>query len=307
MWDLSAVCTTRLRIGRASGATLHGRWRGVRPPLPTRRPPQEPSGLVGCRWTRVPEVACAATAVSLLMPHVEPYVVRSVRSALPSVEDPLLLDRARAYLRQEASHHAQHRRFNDAVCRRSPGLGRLDGWMGATYRRLGRRSPAFGLAYAAGFEAVAFTAARWADRHHEELFGGADPAAADLFLWHLAEEVEHKDVAHEVFLASGGTRPRYLLGALVSLVLLGWFTLIGTVLLLAEERRLLHPVAWARLIRWSIGFAFEVLPALVVAASPGHHPDRLADPPGLVAWLRSRDLEASTGSAPTEVEVPLAG
>jgi predicted metal-dependent hydrolase len=238
----------------------------------------------------MPEVACAATAVSLLMPHVEPYVVRSVRSALSDLEDPRLQERTRAYLRQEGAHHAQHRRFNDAVCSRSGALGALDAWMARTYRYLDRRGPAFGLAYAAGFESVAFTAARWADRHHDELFAGAEPAAVDLFLWHLAEEVEHKDVAHEVFLASGGSRPRYLVGALVSLVLLGWFTLLGTLLLLASERRLWSPVAWFRLTRWSVGFAFEALPALVVTASPGHHPDQLADPPGLVAWLRRRDV-----------------
>jgi predicted metal-dependent hydrolase len=238
----------------------------------------------------MPEVACAATAVSLLMPHVEPYVVRSVREALSGVEDPALRERTRAYLRQEAAHHAQHRRFNDAVCDGSGSLRVLDRWMARAFRFLDRRGPAFGLAYAAGFESVAFTAARWADRHHDELFGGADPAAAELFLWHLAEEVEHKDVAHEVFLASGGSRRRYLLGALVSLLLLGWFTLLGTLVLLTRERRLWSPVAWVRLTRWSIGFAFEALPALVVTAAPGHHPDRLADPPGLVAWLRRRDL-----------------
>jgi predicted metal-dependent hydrolase len=237
----------------------------------------------------MPEVACAATAVSLLMPHVEPYVVRSVRRGLGDVADPRLRQRTSAYLRQEAAHHAQHRRFNDAVCRGSGALSRLDGWMARTYRFLERRGPAFGLAYAAGFEAVAFTAARWADRRHDELFGGADPVAAELFLWHLAEEVEHKDVAHEVFLAAGGTRRRYLLGALVSLVLLGWFTFLGTLLFLARERRIWSPVAWIRLTRWSVGFAFEVLPALVVTASPGHHPDHLADPPGLVGWLRRRD------------------
>jgi predicted metal-dependent hydrolase len=237
----------------------------------------------------MPEVACAATAVSLLMPHVEPYVVRSVRSALGDLDDPGLQGRTRAYLRQEAGHHVQHRRFNDAVCSGSRALGVLDGWMARTYRFLDRRGPRFGLAYAAGFESVAFTAARWADRHHDELFAGADPAAADLFLWHLAEEVEHKDVAHEVFLAAGGTRRGYLFGALVSLVLLGWFTLLGTLLLLARERRLWSPVAWCRLIRWSVGFAFEALPALVVTGSAGHHPDHLADPAGLVAWLRRRD------------------
>ena len=54
-------------------------------------------------WTRrEPDLAIAANAVSLLMPHMEPYVVASVRAQLPALRDvdPALADRAAAYATQ---------------------------------------------------------------------------------------------------------------------------------------------------------------------------------------------------------------
>jgi uncharacterized protein len=247
-------------------------------------------------WNRYrPELACAANALSLLMPHVEPYVVRSTRAVLDELPEPLRSD-AVGYVAQEASHHAQHRRFNELLIARVPSLRRLDRLMGRTYRWLARRrSVGFGVAFAAGSEAIAFGAARWVDAHYHQLFADADPTVADLFLWHLAEEVEHKSVAFDVHTATGGSR-RLLAGAMaVSLVLLAGFTIAGTLILAAHARRLHRPLAWARLITWSVGFAFEVLPAMALTLVRGHHPDQLADPPWLAVWLEEH------GRSPIEV------
>lgn len=265
--------------------------------LPVRRVRFEyPDDLEPVWNRRLPELACAANALSLLMPHVEPYVVRATRAVLPRL-DGELRDRTGAYLAQESAHHAQHRRFNDLVAGGCPGVARLDRVMGRTYRWLARRgSPAFGVAFAAGSEAIAFGAARWIDDHVAELFADADPVVADLFLWHLAEEVEHKSVAFDVHVATGGRRRTLALALVVSLALMAAFTIAGTVVLLAGARRLHHPVAWSRLVRWSIGFAFEVLPAMAVTLLPGHHPDDLVDPGWFPLWLR--DFDTAGGAAP---------
>jgi predicted metal-dependent hydrolase len=105
--------------------------------------------------------ALAANSVSLIMPHAEPYFVRVTRAALPQLDPPLRAE-AEAYLRQEAQHHAQHRRFNDLLVARCPALARLDGWMAAAYGRLERtRSLRFNLAFAAASETIAYSLARW--------------------------------------------------------------------------------------------------------------------------------------------------
>ncbi|MCU1452869.1 MAG: hypothetical protein JWN46_1015 [Acidimicrobiales bacterium] len=248
-------------------------------------------------WSRRrPEFACAANSVSLLMPYVEPYVVKSVRAALPDLDEDLRAQ-ARAYLDQEKAHHVQHRRLNDLLTRRYPRLQRLERLMRRTFAWLGRRrSPAFNLAFAAGFETVAYSSARWTDKHLRELFAGAHPLPATLFLWHLAEEVEHKSVAYDVQRATGGKRLTYALGMVVSMLLLAGFSVAGTLVMLREEGLLFSPRAHARLLKWSVSFVFELFPTMLVSALPGHHPSMLADPPFLGRWLES--LDPATGTMP---------
>lgn len=242
-------------------------------------------------WSgNVPEFACAANSVSLMMPYVEPYVAKSVRAALPHIEDAVLRREAAAFVRQELTHHVQHRRFNDLLAERCRGIRVLERLMRAVFERLARRrSLASHLAFAAGAEGVAYGAARWAAAHRRELLATAEPEIANLFLWHLAEEVEHKSVAFDVFQAVDGSRRRYIWGMILGFSLLAFFTVVGTTVQLWQQRRLFRPIAYLRLTRWTITFLFELLPAMAVSALRGHHPRDLVDPPFLVNLLRERD------------------
>ncbi|HEU5152852.1 MAG TPA: metal-dependent hydrolase [Iamia sp.] len=240
-----------------------------------------------------PELACVANAVSMLMPHVEPYVVRSVRAVLDDLDEPLRSEAA-TWVDQETAHHGAHARFNRILLARRPSLRRVDRWMATTYRWLDRRSGRFGLAYAAGAETVAFMVARWVDRRLSSLFRGADRTATTLFLWHLAEEVEHKSVAFDVHRARGGGRLSYAGGMVTTMVMMAWFTTLGTLFGLAANRRILHPGAHLRMLAWSLGFWFELGPAMAGAVVAGHHPSAMADPPFLPTWLRSYDPATRT-------------
>ncbi|MGB3410972.1 MAG: metal-dependent hydrolase [Microthrixaceae bacterium] len=248
-------------------------------------------------WTpSAPELSAAASSVSLMMPFVEPYVVRSVHAVLDELDDDLG-EVARDFGRQELQHHVQHRRFNDQVRSEVPGTARLERWMGRTYGWLSRRcSKNFSLAFAAGSETVAFSIARWTERHSAQLFRDADPHITTLFMWHLAEEVEHKSVVFDVYRSVDGSRFRYLRASALSVALLAMFTTLGSLTMLRAQRRLFNPVAWWRLIVWSVSIAFEVLPNLFVSASKHHHPGDLADPIMLTTWLSHFDEE--TGSMP---------
>ena len=248
-----------------------------------------PSDMPAMWHPRLPELACVANAISIAMPFVEPYVVASTRAALTKLDD---ATRARAtdYVRQEAHHHAQHRALNDFLRDRYRGVGRIERWLERTYGWLSRsRSAAFNTGFAAGFETVAFCSAQWVGGRVAKLFSGADEAPATLFLWHLAEEVEHRGVAFDVHRRSGGGRGKYAIGMLASFALLTLFTLLGLVALLWQERRLFHPVTWARLLVWSVGFLFTALPTMAVSCLRDHHPDDLTDPPWFAWWLDQFD------------------
>jgi predicted metal-dependent hydrolase len=242
-----------------------------------------------------PELAIAANAVSLLMPHAEPYVVASTRAALAEglVEDPEQAAAARAYVAQEAQHHAQHRRFNDLVIAQAPGLARVDRAFARTFAALRRRGTRFGLAFAAAFETIAFVSARWVDRR-QRLLADADPVATTMFLWHLAEEVEHKRIAFDTYEASGGGRLRYAWAMVVAALVLATGALAASLVMLRATGRLWRPSSHLRLAGWSLSFVFVALPVMVVSALPGHHPDQLTDPVGLEHWLDHLDPETST-------------
>lgn len=246
------------------------------------------------RWTpNVPELAIAANAVSLLMPHVEPYIVSTVRKASDGFTDPDLAARARAYAGQEAQHHGQHRRYNDHLIAHYPKLARVDRLFARFFGFLRRRSTRFGLAFAAGAEAIAFVAARWVDGNLG-LFRNAEPTAATLFLWHLAEEVEHKEIAWDVYEGSGGGRLRYAVAVWVAALVLAVGTFLGTITMLAAERRLFSPAAHWNLFRWSLAVVFTAVPVMVVSSLPGHHPSQLTDPAGFERWLDLLDVSTST-------------
>ncbi|MDG1367873.1 MAG: metal-dependent hydrolase, partial [Acidimicrobiales bacterium] len=147
---------------------------------------------------------------------------------------------------QEREHSKQHRRFNELLVAQHPALRHVERWLkwscGFLIRRMSRK---FAVTYAAGFEATAFAGARWMDSNRHELFRWADPEPATLILWHLAEEVEHKTVAHDVWAAVDGNRLRYATAMALCFVMLVWFIFFGVTVQLTAWRRVLSPpVAW---------------------------------------------------------------
>jgi predicted metal-dependent hydrolase len=252
-------------------------------------------------WTPSrPEFAAVANSMSLVMPFLEPFVVKATRAAMSELPDGLA-GRAEEYAAQELTHHVQHRRFNDAVIGDSVALRHLERLVRRAYSALWRRaSLRFSVAFAAGSETIAYAIARWTHDHHRDVLGDADPAVRELFLWHLAEEVEHKEVAFEIDRVVNGSRWRYLAATLTSLALLGFATVAGTTVMLWRFRRLHHPVAWFRLLRWSLSFFFVVAPAIAVSALPSHHPEQLADPPLFGTILRGHDLAADHDMGSTD-------
>lgn len=262
---------------------------------PVRDPALAIPDEVPLAWHRtMPELAFAANSISLLMPYVEPFIAKTMRAAAPRLEEPLRTA-TEEFARQELSHHVQHRRFNDQLAAQAPGIRRLERWMRWSYGRIAaKRSAAFCIAFAAGSEAGAFAIARWIDRHVAVLFDDADPEVAALFLWHLAEEVEHKAAAHDVFVATGGGRVRYAAATALSMSMLVFFTFAGCAVMLRRSRRLHLPVAWFRLTRWALSLAFTLLPMLAGSCFGSHDPRTLADPGYLVQWLRGMGRRRTT-------------
>ncbi len=239
------------------------------------------------RWTpRFPEVAVVANAVSLAMPHVEPFVIRAVRRVDALITDERLRAESQRFVREEAAHHAEHRRFNNLVTAHYRHLGWVDKSVCAAMRWLDRRSARLGTGFAAGFELAGLAVAMWLGPRADLLFRDADPIAEKLFLWHLGEEIEHRNIAHDVHLHTGGGRFSYLLGLILSLVVLGLTAFVGATTMLIADRRWYRPVAWWRLVTWGIGFLWSSGPMLL--ASLWRHPSAFLLPGETDEWRQLR-------------------
>ena len=130
----------------------------------------------------------------------EPFIIDAIREASKLITDPELQKEAKAWIGQESQHFMQHRRFNEVLIAKGyPQLREREKEIEHEYEELRKRSLKYQVAYTAGFETLALATAHTiiADRAH--LFRGADPAVASMWLWHVVEEIEHKNLAFDVY------------------------------------------------------------------------------------------------------------
>ena len=146
-----------------------------------------------------PEESYFTTAFSLLLPYLEPYLIRTMTEAKKRITDPELVKDLEHFSAQEGQHYRQHQRFN-AVMRTKgfPRLQEFEDQLEADYRRFSdTKSLRFNLAYAEGFEALTTAGARFS--FETKSFERMHPAVRHLWTWHLIEELEHRTVAFDVY------------------------------------------------------------------------------------------------------------
>ncbi len=266
-------------------------------PVPIRRLTFDWDGVDPDGWhAPLPEFGAAANALSLLFPHGEAYVISVVRAALGELDDPdpALVASVQAWAEQEAAHLRAHRQFNASLTKVSKMARFLDRVGKKMFAMLKGRSPAFGLAYAAAFEVIAFCSARWAEAGLRSYFGGAEERAASLFLWHLAEEIEHKGIPHDVLMQHQSARKKYRYALPAAFVTLIGFTVVGGLAMFMRKPHALNPLRWSRLVGWGFSYAFVVMPVAAASLSASFHPSQLVDPPWMAQWLSEFDATTQT-------------
>ncbi len=160
-----------------------------------------------------PEESSVLVGLSLLLPYLEPYLIRTMKEAKAKISDPELLEEVKRFSAQEGQHFREHRRFNAAIrTDEFPKLAALEENLEREYREFSRsRSLRFNLAYAEGFEAMTTATALFL----LEEYGSRQlaPEVERLMLWHAIEELEHRTVAFDVYdRLYGGYAYRLLVG-----------------------------------------------------------------------------------------------
>ncbi len=146
-------------------------------------------------------------ALSMGFPPGEQMFIDAVRASVPLLRPEKQAEfksQVAGFIGQEATHRRIHALFNAQLERH----GLVNAWMPRAQRRLKRMedtAPIHMLALTAAYEHFTALLAQWLlQRQH--VFDDCEERLKTLWLWHSAEEVEHKAVAFDLYQALGGSR-----------------------------------------------------------------------------------------------------
>jgi predicted metal-dependent hydrolase len=230
-------------------------------------------------------------ALSMSFPIGEQLFIDSVR-AVPQerLADPVLRAEVRDFIGQEASHRFVHIQYNDQLARQ--GLTyTLEPQVLRRVQRIDKLGLHSRLAVTCALEHYTAILADGALRYQEWL-GDAEPAMHTLWSWHAVEETEHKAVAFDAYVASGGKYwPRVLWFLHVSGIF--WSdTLRQTLHNLRRDGELYKARTWTSAVRtWfgRRGLAWHILPQALHYLSPSFHPWQRDNRMLVTMWLDRND------------------
>jgi predicted metal-dependent hydrolase len=145
------------------------------------------------------------SALSMSFPVGEQYFMDSVRSGLKSLPEPerqKFAQEVQGFVGQEATHRRIHALFNGHLEQ----LGFKNNIERRALKRLkanAHRDVRIHVAATAATEHFTAIFADWM-LHHPEALAGAEPRLKTMWLWHSAEESEHRNTAFDIYQAISG-------------------------------------------------------------------------------------------------------
>ncbi|MBP7930503.1 MAG: metal-dependent hydrolase [Acidimicrobiia bacterium] len=217
--------------------------------------------------------------LSAVFPRGEEFFVTSVRRHRDAVADqPELKAQVKGFIGQEAMHGREHRHLNARLAELGYNTVRADKTIGricsAVLRMRPRRLAIAATAAAEHYTGLLGETALVHEPTRRILFG--QEAVEPLICWHALEELEHKNVAYDVMVASGGGYGVRVAGFAVTTTALAGYIVFEWGRSVVEDRdqitpqhaqKFLQNLVQQRLI--SFQFLFNALKYL----RPGFHPD----------------------------------
>ncbi|MEE4147000.1 MAG: metal-dependent hydrolase [Halieaceae bacterium] len=225
--------------------------------------------------------------LSMTMPYLEPYLIRSILRAREHIDDPGLLEDMAGFNRQEANHFKCHRRYNELLKTNGyPELAALEDSMTAQYARLETRSLRTQLAYSAGFESMTNGFTHWLITRRYTLFANANPHVSSFWLMHMIEETEHKTVAFDTYMAYSGEYLPRAIGVLHGSGHIVGLGIRGMLSFLKKDKILYRPSTILAVVREISLFLLNVGPFCFRALLPGFNPRNERDPQWMKDWVK---------------------
>ena len=180
------------------------------------------------------ELASAYFAsLSIFLTRGEDLVIDTARYHRDFITDPLLKQRVTSLIGQEAIHSKMHEELNDAYLIRDLPVKLFRTWAGWAFEYGFERLPQpMKLSLMAGIEHFTAVLAEYMMNHEEVFFRSQDEIQRAIWMWHMLEESEHKDIAFDVFQELSNN---YLLR------IAGFFPALITILVLISAASFLVP------------------------------------------------------------------
>lgn len=155
----------------------------------------------------------------IVLPEGEKWFVQCVKDATPHIKDAKLREEIKGFIGQEMVHARSHQGVLDRLLEQNgidvtkitgpAGKGNAErpAQMAALKeksKRKWRRRLLFELAAVASIEHYTAVLGQWIMDNDNLDKAGVDPTMLDLLRWHGAEEVEHRHVAHDLFMHLDG-------------------------------------------------------------------------------------------------------
>ncbi len=140
-------------------------------------------------------------AFGLYVAHLEPFFVKSLKRVKDRIRDEALREDVDRFSRQETQHYQRHVDFNKAVIEHGyPGVERRVEALQREFEGfLAHETDRFRIGYIEGFEAYTTQFALWMLATGLYDHPRTSRPIGELFKWHMVEEVEHRNVAFDVY------------------------------------------------------------------------------------------------------------
>jgi predicted metal-dependent hydrolase len=180
------------------------------------------------------ELASAYFAsLSIFLTYGEDLVIDTARYHRNLIQDPLLKQRVTSLIGQEALHSKLHEELNDAFLQVDLPVKLFRTWAGWVFDYGFNRLPQpMKLSLMAAIEHFTAVLAEYMMNHEAIFFESQDEKQRAIWMWHMLEESEHKDIAFDVFQTLSNN---------YALRIAGFFPALITILVLISAASLLVP------------------------------------------------------------------
>lgn len=191
-------------------------------------------------------------ALSIFLTFGEDLVIDTARYHRQFLSDPELKRRVTALIGQEAVHSKVHDEFNDTLVEYRYPLNLYRYLADKVFRHGFYRLPhRMQLSMMAGIEHYTAVLAEFMMEHEEVFYATDDEKQRALWMWHMLEESEHKDIAYDVFQELSGNYALRQSGFAVASVTIMFLVALGGVMIppIRRPRKLISPRYWKDVVR----------------------------------------------------------